>query len=80
MQHTITGLASVPDGDSAPRQGNGRNILVRTRFMLGIICDQVLIQASETICPSMNFFSESRQVFFGRMLRNGINFPTRYRP
>lgn len=86
-----TGEVSAPCGRPSPvgvstrqrqraKAGNGRNIMVRTQFMLGIICDQVLIQASETVCPSMNFFSESRQVFFGRMLRNGINFSTRYRP
>ncbi len=50
-------------------------MIVRTKFMLGIICDQVLIQASETARRLMNFFSESRQVFFGRMLRNSTNFP-----
>ncbi len=55
-------------------------MIVRTKFMLGIICDQVLIQASETARRLMNFFSESRQVFFGRMLPNSTNFPTRYRP
>ncbi len=31
-------------------------MIVRTKFMLGIICDQVLIQASETARRLMNFF------------------------
>lgn len=72
-------LASAP-GNSAPKRGNRRNMIVRAKFMLGIICDQVLIQASESACRSMNFFSESRQLIFGRMLCNRSNFPTRYRP
>ncbi|AVU74577.1 hypothetical protein CRX69_04940 [Pseudomonas rhizophila] len=43
-------FVSVPISDSAPKQGNGRSMMVRTKFMLGIICDQVLIQASEYRC------------------------------
>ena len=72
-------FASAP-GNSAPKQGNRRDMIVRTKFMLGIICDQVLIQASESVRRSMNFFSGSRQLIFGRMLRNRSNFSTGYRP
>jgi hypothetical protein len=70
-------FASLPLSGDAPKQGN---IVGRAEFMLGIICDQVLIQASGSACRPMNFFSESRQVFFGRMQRNSFNSLIRYRP
>ncbi len=55
LRHTITGSHQYPAA-VAPKQGNRRNMIVRTKFMLGIICDQVLIQASEMARRLMNFF------------------------
>ncbi|QXI55610.1 hypothetical protein [Pseudomonas alvandae] len=81
LRHATLCLASMPIGDSAPEQGSGRSMMVRRAMMLGNICDEVLIQATE--CAGwrlMNFFSESRQVFFGKMQRSRSNFPTRYCP
>ncbi|SCX67924.1 DNA-binding response regulator, OmpR family, contains REC and winged-helix (wHTH) domain [Pseudomonas sp. NFACC32-1] len=47
MQHTITGCVGACVSASAPRRGNRCHMIVRAKRMLGIICDQVLIQARE---------------------------------
>ncbi|KJH86618.1 hypothetical protein UG46_11180 [Pseudomonas fluorescens] len=47
LRHATPRLASMPVGDSAPKQDNGRSMLVHGAIMLGIICDEVLIQASK---------------------------------
>ncbi|MFW9269035.1 hypothetical protein J3P80_14420 [Pseudomonas sp. D2-30] len=51
LRHATTRLAAMPIGDCAPKQGNRRSMLVRGAMMLGIICDEVLIQANQCARP-----------------------------
>jgi len=67
-------LASAP-GNSAPKRGNRRNMIVRAKFMLGIICDQVLIQASESACRSMNFFFRKPTADFWQNAVQSLQLP-----